>query len=97
MLAGQYQNQAIIDRSLRLKDSSSYDNNKITSIMSTSQDSRAKEEKETYCVRVLNQLMDRYNHKQNNKIASVQPTPKIGEVAEFQSLLNAQGFNQIIF
>ena len=36
------------------------------------------------CVHVLNQLLD----KNQNKIASIQPTPrKNGEVAEFQSLL----------
>ncbi|MGC2598567.1 MAG: hypothetical protein WA395_10600 [Nitrososphaeraceae archaeon] len=60
------------------------DNNKIASIMSESHIDRTKEEKETLCVHVLNQLLD----KNQNKIASIQPTPrKNGEVAEFQSLL----------
>ena len=55
--------------------------------MAKPQDSRTKEQKETLCVHVLNQLMDQYKQN-NNKIASVTVTPtKIGEVAEFQSLL----------
>ena len=41
------QTQNTIDTLLRLKDSSNYDNNKIASIMSKSQDNRTKEENET--------------------------------------------------
>jgi hypothetical protein len=76
------QTQNTIDTLLRLKDSSD-NNNKIASIMSKPDSQRTKEEKEDLCVHVLNQLMD----KNKNKIASVTPTSKIGEVAEFQSLL----------
>jgi hypothetical protein len=41
------QTQNTIDTLLRLKDSSNYDNNKIASIMSKSQDNRTKEGNET--------------------------------------------------
>jgi hypothetical protein len=76
--------EKIIDNLLRLKvdNAGDNDNNKIASIMSKTHDNRTKEEKETLCVHVLNQLLDK---NQNNKIASVHP--RVGEVAEFQSLL----------
>ena len=80
-------NQSMIDTLLRLKTDNN-DNNKIASIMSKSHNDRTKEEKEDLCVHVLNQLMD----KKQNKLASVQQstsTNKIGELAEFQSLLKA--------
>lgn len=77
------QTQNIIDTLLRLK-TDNYDNNKIASIVSKSHESRTKQEKEDLCVHVLNQLLRDTN---KNKIASVTPNRKIGEVAEFQSLL----------
>ena len=80
--------QSIVDTLLRLKDSSNYDNNnnRIASLMAKPQDSRTKEQKETLCAHVLNQLMDQYKQNNNNIASTVTPT-KIGEVAEFQSLL----------
>ena len=85
------QTQEIIDTLLRLKDSSNNDNNKIASIMAKPQDNRTKEEKEDLCVHVLNHLLDKNKNKNQNqnKVASVQSTNKIGEVAEFQSLLHS--------
>jgi hypothetical protein len=70
--------EKIIDNLLRLKVDG--DNNKIASIVSKSHNDRTKEERETLCVHVLNQLIDQ------NKIAST-TQPRIGELAEFQGLL----------
>ena len=79
------QTQEMIDTLLRLKDSSSNDDNKIASIMSKSHNDRTKEEKEDLCIHVLNQLLDK---DKQNKVASVQSTnKKVGEVAEFQALI----------
>ena len=75
-------NQSIINYLLKLKTDNN-DNNKIASIMSKSHNDRTKEEKEDLCIHVLNQLLDKDKNK--NKVASVQSTKKIGEVAEFQS------------
>ncbi len=82
-------NQELIDNLLRLKvdGDNDGDNNKIASIMSKSHNDRTKEEKETLCVHVLNQLLDKDKNK--NKVASVQSTNKMGELAEFQGLLKA--------
>lgn len=52
---------------LRLRVDGDNDNNKIASIMSKTHNDRTNEEKETLCVHVLNQLLDK---NQNNKIAS---------------------------
>ena len=78
-------NEQIIDNLLRLKVDNNGDNNKIASIMSKTHNDRTKEERETLCVHVLNQLLDK---NQNNKIAQTTQS-RVGEVAEFQALLHA--------
>ena len=77
----------MIDNLLKLKvdNDGDNDNNKIASIVSKSHNDRTKEERETLCVHVLNQLLDK---NQNNKIASTTQS-RVGEVAEFQALLHA--------
>jgi hypothetical protein len=49
------QNQELIDRLLRLKDSS-IDNNKIASLMS--KPNRNRKDNETLCVSLINEIMD---------------------------------------
>ena len=54
------QTEGMIDALLRLKtDNYDSDNNKIASIMSKTHNDRTKEERETLCVHVLNQLLDK--------------------------------------
>ena len=76
------QNQELIDRLLRLKDSS-IDNNKIASLMS--KPNRNRKDNETLCVSLINEIMDA--HKTQNKIGSVKSESKTGELGDFQSLL----------
>jgi hypothetical protein len=74
-------NQEIIDRLLRLKDSP--DNNKIAALMS--KPNRNRKDNVTLSVSLINEIMDA--HKTQNKIGSVKSESKTGELVEFQTLL----------
>ena len=78
-------NQKMIDTLLRLKvdKGDNGTNNKIASYQY--QDWKTRKANETKCVSAINELMNA--NQTQNKIASVTPTSKIGEVAEFQGLL----------
>jgi hypothetical protein len=77
-------NQKMIDALLRLKVGT---NNKIPSSSYQQPDWKTRKDNESLCVNVINEIMDA--NQTQNKVASLQSTKKIGEVAEFQSLLHA--------
>ena len=81
------QTQNTIDTLLRLGlyESSNDNKNKIASLMS--KPNRNRKDNETLCVSLINELMDA--HQNQNKIAVVESKNRMGEVAEFQSLLQA--------
>jgi hypothetical protein len=85
-------NQTMIDNLLRLKvdeDRDNGTNNKIASYQY--QDWKTRKANEAKCVSVIKEIMNA--NQTQNKVASVQSTRKIGEVAEFQSLLKRSGIH----
>ena len=74
--------QSIINTLLSFKDSTTdLNKNKIASVMSIPRDKWTRQDKETICATIIEQM----RQNQENKIASVN---KKGEVAELKSLLN---------